>query len=224
MFKIGINVGVAFMVAFGGSAAVFAQTAPGVDAGSPDKSSYSLFNPTPDDQLRDLCTDRPPKANLPCTVDPGHFQYESDVFNWSRSVSGGATTDTFLYTNPTLKVGLTNTIDLEANMAPSERVVTKSASGQQGFEGLAIFMFAARSIWRAGRRRFSIGHHPYIKAPTGAPGVSNRAAEGGLIAPVSFALPQGFTLLFDPEFDMLRTPMISGITPISSSSAISAMR
>jgi len=107
MLKAAFNVGVVFVVAFSGSAAVFAQTAPGVDAGSPDKSSYSLFNPTPDDQLRDLCTDRPPKANLPCTVDPGHFQYESDVFNWTRSVSGGTTTDTFLYTNPTLKVGLT---------------------------------------------------------------------------------------------------------------------
>ena len=117
--KLGINVGVVFVVVFSGSAAGFAQTAPSADAGSPDKSSYSIFNPTPEDQLRDLCTDRPPKANLPCTVDPGHFQYESDVFNWTRSVSGGATTDTFLYTNPTLKVGLTNTIDLEANMAPS---------------------------------------------------------------------------------------------------------
>ena len=119
MFKIDINFCVVFVVAFSGCAAGFAQTAPSDGAGSPDKSSYSFFDPTPEDQLRDLCTDRPPKANLSCTVDPGHFQYEVRRFNWTRSVSGGATTDTFLYTNPTLKIGLTNTIDLEANMAPS---------------------------------------------------------------------------------------------------------
>jgi len=44
-----------------------AQTAP-VDASTaPDKSNYTLLNPTPDTELRDFCTDRPPKANLPCT-------------------------------------------------------------------------------------------------------------------------------------------------------------
>jgi len=47
MLKAAFNVGVVFVVAFSGSAAVFAQTAPGDGAGSPDKSSYSLFNPTP---------------------------------------------------------------------------------------------------------------------------------------------------------------------------------
>ena len=205
MLKAAFNVGVVFVVAFSGSAAVFAQTAPGDGAGSPDKSSYSLFNPTPDDQLRDLCTDRPPKANLPCTVDPGHFQYESAVFNWPRSISGGTTTDTFLYTNPTLKVGLTNTIDLEANMAPLERVVTRSASGQQGFEGVGdLYVRGKFNLAGPDGGDFQLAVIPYVKAPTGSPGVSNRAAEGGLIAPVSFALPEGFTLLFDPEFDMLR--------------------
>ncbi len=51
---------------------------------------------------------------------------------------------------------------------------------------------------------FQLAMIPYVKAPTGLPGVGNRSVEGGLIAPVSFALPQGFTLLFDPEIDMLR--------------------
>ena len=73
-----------------------AQIAPSEGASPPDKSNYTMLNPTPDAELRDFCTDRPPKANLPCTVDAGHFQYESDVFNWTRSSSGGATTDTFL--------------------------------------------------------------------------------------------------------------------------------
>jgi len=108
---------------------------------------------------------RPPKANLPCTVDPGHFQYESDVFNWTRSVSGGATTDTFLYTNPTLKVGLTNTIDLEANMAPLERVVTRSASGQQGFEGVGdLYVRGKFNLAGPDGGDFQLAVIPYVKA------------------------------------------------------------
>ncbi|MFY9656103.1 MAG: transporter [Methylocystis sp.] len=203
--RIGVNVGVVFAAAFGAAASGFAQTAANEGANAADKSSYSFFNPTPEDQLRDLCTDRPPKANLPCTVDPGHFQYESDVFNWTRAVSAGSTTDTFLFTNPTLKVGLTNAIDLEANMAPFVRVVTKSASSRQVFDGVGDLYFRGK-VNLAGPEGgdFQLAMIPYVKAPTGSPGVGNRAAEGGLIAPVSFALPQGFTLLFDPEIDMLR--------------------
>src|SRR5208282_921015 len=92
---------------------------------APDKSGYTLFDPTPDDQMRAFCTDRPPKANLPCTVDAGHFQYEADVVNWTYLHTGGVTMNTFLFANPTLKVGLTNTTDLELNMDPVEAVSTK---------------------------------------------------------------------------------------------------
>ena len=48
-----------------------------------DKSGYSLFKPTPVDQMRSFNTDRPTKSNVPYTVDAGHFQYEGDVFIYS---------------------------------------------------------------------------------------------------------------------------------------------
>ena len=41
--------------------------------------SYSLWNPTPDDKLRDLATDRPDKTESPITVDAGRFQIEADI-------------------------------------------------------------------------------------------------------------------------------------------------
>jgi hypothetical protein len=169
------------------------------------KEVYNFLNPTPDDKLRDLCTDRPPKANLSCSVDPGHFQYESDVINWTRTVSHGATTQTSLLTNPTLKVGVTETVDLEANIMPFARVVTWSPSGRQVFDGVGDVYFRSKfNLAGPNGGDFQMALIPYIKAPTAAPGVGNRAVEGGVIAPVSFVLPQGFTLLFDPEFDILR--------------------
>ena len=183
---------------------LMAQTASGEDGSPPDKSGYTFFNPTPEDQLRDLCTDRPPKANLPCTVDPGHFQYESDIFHWIRAVNRGTTTDTFLYTNPTFKVGLTSTIDVEANMAPFARVTTKDYSGITGVQGVGDMYFRLKAnVAGPDGGDFQMTVIPYVKAPTGSPGVGNRAVEGGAIVPVSFALPQGFTLLFDPEIDVM---------------------
>ena len=67
------------IVAAGSTTPALAQTDAGdtgdaaYAASAPDKSGYTLFNPTPDDQLRAFCTDRPPTATLPCTVDAGHF-------------------------------------------------------------------------------------------------------------------------------------------------------
>jgi hypothetical protein len=88
----------------------------GQSAGQPDKSAYTLFDPVPDDQMRDFNTDRPPKANSPYTVDAGHFQYETDIVNAAFSqLSGTVHTDTYLAPNPTFKLGLTNQIDLEVN-------------------------------------------------------------------------------------------------------------
>lgn len=43
-----------------------------------------------------------------------------------------------------------------------------------------------------------------MKVPTAKPGIGAQAVEGGLIAPISFGLSKDFTLLYDPEIDVLR--------------------
>ena len=176
-----------------------AQTADGAPS-APDKSGYTLFNPTPDDQMRAFCTDRPPKANLPCTVDAGHFQYEADVVNWTYVHTGGLTMNTFLFANPTLKLGLTNTSDLELNMDPIEAVsTTKTLTGIGD-----LFVRLKVNLAGAEGGDFQAAIIPYVKFPTAKPGIGDQAVEGGMIVPVSFALPRDFTLLFDPEIDILR--------------------
>ena len=65
------------------AAPAFAQS-----ASAPDKSQYWLLNPVPTDQMRDFNTDRPPKANSPYTVDAGHFQYETDLVNFTTQLTG----------------------------------------------------------------------------------------------------------------------------------------
>src|SRR5580704_5396557 len=94
----------------------------------PDKSGFTLFNPTPDADLRSLCTDRPTKSTAPCTVDAGRWQVESDVYNFTTQTTGGVTTTTQFVTNPTLKLGITNTLDFEVNIAPYELVTTHDSS------------------------------------------------------------------------------------------------
>ena len=67
---------------------------------APDKSGYTLFDPTPTSALRTFSTDRPAKSNSPVTVDAGHFQYETDLFNYTHSNAGGSTTRTTSRSTP----------------------------------------------------------------------------------------------------------------------------
>ena len=89
---------------------------PSASKAKPDKNQYWLLYPTPPDQMRSFSTDRPTKSNVPYTVDAGHFQYETDLVNYTHQVTGSTHTDTLLVPNPTFKVGLTNNADLEVNV------------------------------------------------------------------------------------------------------------
>jgi hypothetical protein len=174
----------------------------------PDKSQYTLFDPVPDSQMRDFSTDRPPKANVPYTVDAGHFQYETDLFNGAfNQLSGTVHTDTFLAPNPTFKFGLTNNIDIEVN-APigigmhNFDAATGASSTQWGVGD--VFVRTKINLWGNDGGSSAFALIPYVKAPTAPLGLGNGAVEGGVIAPLQFNLPQGFTLLFNSEIDLLK--------------------
>jgi len=110
--------GLLLLLAAGSMSRAGAQSATDTAASAPDKSDYTLFDPAPDDQMRSFCTDRPPKANLPCTVDAGHLQYESDLLNWTGSQTGGVTTNTWLE--------MTGNGGVPAHADPARAVISKA--------------------------------------------------------------------------------------------------
>ena len=174
---------------------------------SPDKSQYWLLNPVPTDQLRDFNTDRPTKANVPYTVDAGHFQYETDIVNFATLANGQISTNALLIPNPTFKVGLTNNIDFEVN-APAIvgvhtfNAATNASSTMWGIDD--VFIRTKINLWGNDGGKSALALIPYVKAPTAPLGIGNGATEGGLIAPLSFSLPDNFTLLFNSEIDAFK--------------------
>ncbi len=158
-------------------------------------------------KLRDLCTDRPTKNTGACTVDPGHFQIESDLFNVTLDRSGGVDTNTYLITNPTLKYGLTRTLDVEASIAPLVVVTTRDRATGASARTTGIGDLYLKAKWNlAGDDggAVAVALLPYVKAPTAPRGVGDRAFEGGLLLPVSITLPAKFSLAFTPEVDFLK--------------------
>jgi len=172
---------------------------------NPDKSDYSLFDPTPDDQMRSFSTDRPPKANSPYTVDAGHFQYETDLAVFGYGNISGTTTRDWTVIDPTLKVGLTNTIDAELQITPYESLTTKTAAGHVSISGVGdTFGRLKINVLGDDQGAVSMAVLPYVKFPTARSGLGNGKLEGGLILPISFSAPGGFTVIVMPEGDFLK--------------------
>ncbi|WP_430391821.1 transporter [Dyella sp. 20L07] len=149
-----------------------------------------------------ICTDRPTKANATCTVPQGNWQLETDIGYTTRDRQNGVTTETSYYANPYLKYGLNDHQDLEISWAPSIRTRTKEAGQTHTNSGVG-------DVYLRFKSRLSVGDTvsmtliPFVKAPTAAHGLGNDRWEGGVIAPMSVALPQGFSLTIGPEIDLL---------------------
>ena len=185
----------------------------GADDGSappaPDKSGYTLFNPTPDDQLRSFSTDRPNKGNSPYTVDAGHFQYETDLFNYSYDhySSGNITTENFIYPDPVLKLGLTNNIDFEMGFVPYlEQHITDRATDEKidlhGFGDTTARVKV--NLFGNDGGNWVMAAIPYVKIPTADPGLGNGRTEGGLILPIEYQISDTLNVVYEPEFDALQ--------------------
>lgn len=204
---------------------VFAARAQAADA-----SDYSLFDPVPDSALRPFCSDRPTKGTGPCTVDAGHLQIESDIFNVTFQNSDGMVTDTYLYTNPTLRLGLREDLDVELNVAPYEEVVTHNHATGARTDALGIGDTFARlkiSLVGNGQGAFSAALDPYVKIPTARSTIGNGGVEGGMVVPLQYALGEAWSLSFVPELDVLKDQLDHGrhaacVTDLAITRAISS--
>lgn len=164
-----------------------------------------------EEDLQDLCSDRPTKSTDPCTVDMGHWQVESDFVSYSDQTDNGLKTETLIVADPTVKWGLTGDSDVEVSFTPYETVRQSSADGHSNVSGFGdIYLRYKNALVQESDGSFALTIEPYIKAPTASAGLGNGAWEGGAVAPISFALPLGLTLTTDPELDVLKNASGSG--------------
>ena len=214
-------------------AANFANsTAYAADDAPVDKSAYSLFNPVPDDKLRDLSTDRPGKSHSSITVDAGHFQVESDFLNYTNDPrgQGNVATRSVTYGAPIFKLGVTNNIDVEMGLSfftdlrqsggdgASEPGVGGPSNAPPAVQGSAgsgassshargfgdTFVGLKYNVFGNDGGDTSFALLPFIKIPTAAPGLGNEHVEFTVNAPYTIALPEKFFLVVEPTAGVLR--------------------
>lgn len=179
-----------------------------------DKSQYTLFNPTPDRLLRDLTTDRPDQTESPFTVDAGRVQVETNLFGYTRSRpdAEGAVIDSYEFGTTNVRVGLTNSAEINFVWPPYGVVRTRPGDGgavtrDKGVGGLDIR--AKYNFW--GNDNFekpgdtALGLLPYVTFPTDrGNGISPETVSGGVIVPFAVKLTDKFSLGLNGGLDIVR--------------------
>lgn len=176
----------------------------------PDKSGYSILNPTPADAMRSFSTDRPTKSNVPWTVDAGHYQLETDlgVYSYNHARTPPVNTRIWTVLDPTVKAGLTDRVELDlffAGLYTNIHVRDRATGATQQVDGYGDMTLRTKiNLWgnEGGASAFTL--IPLVKFPTNSGGVGNDATEYGVIAPLALSAPYDVTVLLVPEFDSLR--------------------
>ncbi|MGE0626674.1 MAG: transporter [Hyphomicrobiaceae bacterium] len=172
-------------------------------ASAQDKSRYSLFNPTPDRDLRDMTTDRPDTTESPFTVDAGRIQVETNVFGYSRSRPDqfGAVSDSYEFATTNVRIGLTDTTEINVVWQPYGTARTRQPGAGPALRDSGIGGVDIRgkiNLWgndTFDRTGSALALLPFVTLPTNKDnGISPDHVEGGLIVPLALALPANFGL------------------------------
>lgn len=180
---------------------------------TPDKSRYTIFNPTPLTLRRAYNTDRPSKTDSPYTIDAGAFQIESDIANWALDDEDGVRARTWIFGNTNFKIGLTNWADLQ--IFPQLYVATRTSGPavgrpveRSGF-GDTTVRLKINLLGNDGGK-LAIGFISSVKIPTNTDHLANKIWEPGFGVPINYALPAGFTLFAQTRIDILDDPNSGG--------------
>ncbi|MGQ0444541.1 MAG: transporter [Beijerinckiaceae bacterium] len=169
-----------------------------------DKSQYTLFNPTPVFLMRPFTTDRPHFTESPFSIDAGHVQIETGLFGYvlSRPDLEGTITEDFLVVDTNIRIGLTNSAEIDLILLPYGVVNTRPFDQSAAFRNTGIGRAQIRAkinLW--GDDTFgepgstAVALLPFVSLPTvRTNGVSPTHVEGGLLGFFSVKLSHMFEL------------------------------
>jgi hypothetical protein len=177
------------------------------DPGTPDKSGYTLLNPTPDDEMRKFAPDRPTKGFSVRTIDAGHVEVEMDTFNETYSKYLGIATHSIQVLDPNVRIGITNWAEIEIQLNGLQSARSESESGAFVAQGAGfgdVVLRTKMNLFGNDDGPVGLALIPYVKLPSSAPVISNGAVEGGLIVPLALRLPQDYLVTLMTEVDALK--------------------
>jgi hypothetical protein len=188
------------------SLAVLDTTAQETNSVPPDKSGYNLFNPVPENLMRELSPDRPDVTESAYTVDAGHYQLEMDFVNYTYNKTDGTTTKALDVGDFNIKAGLLNNVDVQLVYDNYLNVHTEGSSvksiTQSGFGDFTTRLKV--NVWGDDGGQTAFALLPYVKFPTRTDNLGNNAVEGGVIFPLAVSLPYDFDLSLETAVSLMK--------------------
>ncbi len=185
------NIALVAILAFGISAAAVKAEDTASSASATEKSTYTLFQPTPSSEMREMNTDRIGQTSSAQTVNAGHFQLEADVANYgfkkSKANNGASVETRSIRVAPLqIRAGLTETLEMQVALDTyvNREISVAGASGTTSGMGDLRTGFKGTLASSENGRDFAIAVMPSIKWPTNRGGLGNNSIEGGIAFPM----------------------------------------
>ncbi len=166
---------------------------------------FSLFHPTPDDQLRPLSTDRPDITESPYTVNPGRVQLELDFISFTEDEDALEERDFFAILPTNFKVGLLHHTDLQLVFEPYivDEVRDKSTTLSERRSGIGdVTLRLKQNLWGNDGGASALAVMPFLTLPTSRTNLGADGVEAGLIIPFALELGERESLGLMAEFDL----------------------
>ncbi len=167
---------------------------------------YNLFNPVPKKQMKEMETDRPDVTESAYTVEPGHFQVETDLYKFVRNSGGETNSTTHIFNLGNYKLGLSERSDIQF-VIPTyisnnlrERSTNKVIGRTGGFDDITLrFKY---NIWGYAGGRTALAALPFISLPTSS--FSHNGVQGGIVFPFALKINKGLDFGTQIELDIIK--------------------
>jgi len=187
----------------------------------PDKSEYDLFHPVPENLMRGMDTDPPNITNTPHTIDAGHLQIETGLYDAShfrdRTHGGDVVTDALTLGHINARLGLTDRFEINTAIDSYNRVKSTDNVGGQTtkLHGFGDTVIGGKlNLWgnEGGDAPWTSGFalQPQVKLPTAQSGIGNNHIEWAIGAPFLINLVGGFHLGLETALGQERNTANSG--------------
>lgn len=161
-------------------------------------------SPAPAAEGEPICADRPGVATPVCTVPAGMVQVETTFAEWTGDRSGGAKSESLAIGATAVKLGLTDRLHIQIDVAPYVRERIREAGGRETLSGFGDLGIAAKYRLTSDTAPVQVAVLPFVKIPTARRSLGNGKVEGGLVVPISFALARsGLSLTLGPQIDLI---------------------
>ncbi|MEG3178106.1 transporter [Sphingomonas sp. RB3P16] len=155
-------------------------------------------------QDRDYCPTRPGLNTTPCTISPKRVSVETALTDWTLEDQSDMRTDTVLFADTIVRVGVTDTIEAQVGWSPYGHVRTRDTmSGmvdRAGRVGDVTLGFKA-NLQNPDGKGLSIALLPMLTLPVGRTPVGAGDWGAALLVPVTYDLSDTLNLAMTSEID-----------------------